>query len=115
MNNLIFERNKLMKDMISQIIEMDKKAREATEELRKAGARIDQEIAVLKEKIREKYLKTAREKIEKSKILEQKKADAALRKILSSQKKISEDMDKIYLENGKSWVSEICRRVCDAK
>ncbi|MDR1253465.1 MAG: hypothetical protein LBJ95_00380 [Oscillospiraceae bacterium] len=104
-----------MKDVISQIIEMDKKAREATEEIRKAGAEIDQEIAVLKEKIREKYFKTAREKIEKNKILEQKKADTALRKTLSSQKKVSENMDKIYLESGKRWVNEICRMVCDAK
>jgi hypothetical protein len=100
--------------MISQIIEMDKKAREATKQAKKEKVEIDNEIAFLKKKIREKHIERAREKIEKFRLAEQKKADKILNKISAGQKKIAEEMERLYLENKKNWAQEICKRVYES-
>ena len=44
-----------MKDMISKIIDMDQKARDLTDEVQKSKVDTAQEVAIMKEKIRENY------------------------------------------------------------
>jgi len=100
-----------MRDMISQIMEMDKKAREATEQVQKDKLNLEQEIILLKQRIREKYILRARKRIAKNKVTEQEQANKKINEISREQEKISQELDKLYLENSELWVQKIFNRV----
>jgi hypothetical protein len=100
-----------MKDMISQILEIDKKAREADNQVQRDKLNLEQEIVLLKQKIREKYIARARKRISRNKVIEQEQANKKLSKILEHQEKISQDLDKSYLENSELWTQKIFNRI----
>ena len=71
-----------MEDMIARIVEMDKKAREMTDEAVKNKLDYEQRIIQTKEKIKNDYLERAKQRIEVNRQSAQKKADDQLRLIM---------------------------------
>ena len=53
----------LMKDMVKEIVDMDRKAREIMDEAQQEKLDSEKEISQMREKIREDYLAKARERI----------------------------------------------------
>lgn len=102
-----------MKDMIAKIIEMDQKARDISAEAQKSKVDVAQEVAAIKEKIREDYLARARGRIKKNQKVEEKAADEEWKLISKKHKKIAEDLDKTYLEKCDKWVNTIVQRVIE--
>lgn len=100
-----------MKDMISQIIEMDKKAREITEQVQNSKLDLEQEVTALRTKIREEYLARARKRLKINQETEQKDADKKWKEIQATHLKISQRLDKTYDDNCKQWVDTIVDRV----
>ena len=100
-----------MKDMISQIVEMDKKARDVTQKAQQNRLTIEQEIAKIRERIREEHINRARKRIQTNQKQEQAAADKIFKSIQAKQKKISQKLDSIYKEHGDELVNEIVNRV----
>lgn len=102
-----------MKDMIAKIIDMDQKARDISAEAQKSKVDVAQEVAEIKEKIREDYLARARERIKKNQKIEKKAADEEWELISKKHKKIIEDLDKTYSEKRDEWINTIVKRVIE--
>ncbi len=100
-----------MEDMIAKIIDMDKKARDLTDEAQRSKISYEQEILRTKEKIKNDYLSRAKERIEINRQTAQKKADEQLKTIEQKNDTIVRKLDSCYSENGDKWVDEIVRRV----
>lgn len=102
-----------MKDMIAKIIDMDQKARDINAEAQKSKVDVAQEVAEIKEKIREDYLARARERIKKNQKIEKKVADEEWELISKKHKKIIEGLDKTYSEKCDEWINTIVKRVIE--
>lgn len=100
-----------MEDMISKIVDMDKKARDLTNEAQQSKIDYEQHIIRKKEKIKNDYLERAKERVKINRQTAQKKADEALAKIEAENAAVVEKLDKTYSENHDQWVDEIVRRV----
>lgn len=100
-----------MKDMISQIVEMDKKARDVTQKAQQNRLTIEQEIAKIRERIREEHINRARKRIQTNQKQEQAAANKVFKSIKAKQEKISKKLDNIYKEHGDELVNEIVNRV----
>ncbi|MDR1467569.1 MAG: hypothetical protein LBI55_04075 [Oscillospiraceae bacterium] len=100
-----------MKDMIGQIIEMDKKAREATELIQKDRLNLEQEILLLKQKIRDKYLERVQKRLLKNRVLEREHSKRVLAQIKITQDDTLKKLNLLYKENKNLWVEQICSRV----
>lgn len=100
-----------MKDMIAEIVNVDKKERELTEELQHSKVNVEQEISIMREKIREDYLTRARKRIELNKKTEKEAANKVWQSIKRKQTKISKTLDKVYEENCSDWVDTIVKNV----
>ncbi len=103
-----------MEDMIAKIIDMDKKARNLTDEAQKSKISYENEILKTKEKIKNDYLARAKDRIEINKQTAQKKADAQLKVIEEKNDSIIRKLDGSYSENGDKWVNDIVERVIGA-
>lgn len=100
-----------MQDLMEQIIEMDRKARQIMEAAQKEKADSEKEIQQKREQIRQKYLEEARKRIAQN---EPKERAAAQKAFEEAQKKsaiLSENLEKLYREKGDLWVDEIVARV----
>lgn len=100
-----------MEDMISKIVEMDKKARDLTAEAQKSKIDYEQQIIRTKEKIKNEYIERAVERVKINQQTAQKKADEELKLIQAKNAAIIKNLDKTYSENGDKWVDEIVSRV----
>ena len=100
-----------MEDMISKIVDMDKKARDITAEAQKSKIDYEHQIIQAKEKIKNDYLERAVERIKINQQTAQKKADEALKVIQSKNAAIIDNLEKTYSEKSDSWVDEIVSRV----
>lgn len=100
-----------MQDLIKQIVDMDKKAREITEAAQQEKEDSEKEIAATREKIRNDYLARARKRIALNKPQEQAAADAAWQEKQKKYAEISEQLDGLYGEKGDLWVRTIVTRV----
>lgn len=103
-----------MENMIAKIIEMDKKARDLTDEAQKSKISYENEILKTKEKIKNDYLARAKDRIEINKQTAQKKANARLSEIEEKNSILIKKLDSSYSENGDKWVDEIVQRVVGA-
>lgn len=94
-----------MQDLMKQIIEMDRKARQIMEAAQKEKADSEKEIQQKREQIRQKYLEEARKRIAQN---EPKERAAAQKAFEEAQKKsaiLSENLEKLYREKGISgWM-----------
>ncbi len=100
-----------MEDMISKIIEMDKKARDLTDQAQKSKVDFEKNIIEKKEQIKNDYLNRAKERIEINKHTAQKQADEQLKKIEEKNSAVIQKLDSSYKENGNKWVDQIVARV----
>ncbi len=100
-----------MENMISKIIEMDKKARDLTDEAQKSKIDFEKNILEKKEQIKNDYLNRAKERIEINKHTAQKKADEQLKAIEEKNSAVIQKLDSKYKENGDKWVDQIVARV----
>ncbi|MGN0470318.1 MAG: hypothetical protein ACI4GV_05325 [Acutalibacteraceae bacterium] len=100
-----------MEDMISKIVDMDKKARDITAEAQKSKIDYEHQIIQTKEKIKNDYLERAVERVKINQQTAQKRADEALKVIQSKNAAIIDNLEKTYSEKSDSWVDEIVSRV----
>ena len=100
-----------MEDMISKIIDMDKKARDMTNAARQSKIDHEKEIIRTKEKIKNDYLERANERIKINTQSAQKKADDQLAVIEKKNEEIIGKMNEAYKNNKDKWVDEIVSRV----
>ncbi|QEY34253.1 hypothetical protein FL966_03845 [Caproiciproducens galactitolivorans] len=100
-----------MEDLIKQIVDMDRKAREITDAAQMEKVNSEKEVAAKREQIRNEYLERARRRIA---LNEPKEREAAEKEWKEKEKKnefIFQKLDKLYTENGDKWVKEIVERV----
>src|SRR5574344_2796337 len=100
-----------MEDMISKIVDMDKKARDITAEAQKSKIDYEHQIIQTKEKIKNDYLTRAVERVKINEQTAQKKADEELALLKSTNAKIIQILDKTYSDNYDKWIGEIVNRV----
>ena len=100
-----------MEDMISKIIDMDKKARSLTDEAQKSKLDFEKDSLQKKEQSKNDYLARAKERIEINKHTAQKKADQQLEVIEKKNNAVIENLNSDYEKNGSKWVDEIVARV----
>lgn len=105
------ERSDFMDNMIKMILDMDKKAREITEEAEESKIRTLQNIPLKKDEIRNKYLQRARLRIQKNAEQERRVAEERWRTIRSEHEKILHRLDEDYQKNYEAWVDQIVNRV----
>lgn len=100
-----------MKDMISQIVEMDEKAQHITEEAQREKVRTEQELQQKREQIREAYLARARERIRLNEITERKSAKELLAAAQKRHAEASRQLDELYAQKGDEWVDTLVKNV----
>lgn len=100
-----------MKDMINRIISTDKKSREAVARTLKFKVDSIQKISDLREKKRIEHINKARQNIKIMESEEREIANMKIKAITDHYDKISSQIDKVYDENSKTWVSQIIQRV----
>ena len=100
-----------MEDMISKILDMDKKARDLTDAAVQSKVNYENEIIHTKEKIKNDYIERANERIKINTRLAQKTADEKLAALEEKNAAIIDHLDKENKENRDRWVNEIVQRV----
>lgn len=102
-----------MEDMIARIIEMDKKARDMTDEAQKDKLADEQQVILKKETLKNEYLERAKKRIEINRQSARKKADKYLSVIEERDSTVIQELDKAYEKNRDVWVDSIVARVTD--
>lgn len=103
-----------MQNLIKEIVDMDKKAREITDAAQAEKINSEKETAQKRMQIRQDYLSRARQRIKKNEPIEREAAETAWKEKAAYYKQISEKLDKTYAENIDRWVEEIVNRVIGA-
>ncbi|MBE6765886.1 MAG: hypothetical protein IJP10_03560 [Clostridia bacterium] len=100
-----------MQNMIKRIVDMDKRARELTEQakLRRAGS--VEAAEKKKEEVRQNYINLARKRIEVIERSEMRDAQEDWEKIEARHAEIADRLDRTYAEKKDEWVDELVRRV----
>lgn len=99
-----------MQDMIKRIVEMDKRARELTDEAKRLRVGSEDRIIARKEELRGNYRAKAEERVELIKKAEVRNAETELREVLAKQKQTEAQLDALYAEKGDEWVARIVAR-----
>ena len=100
-----------MKNMIEQIVEMDKKAQELTADAQRRKVESGQEVQKLREKIQSDYLELARKRLKVNKEIETQAADAAFLQVKAHYKEIENKMETQYAKKKNEWVNQLVNRV----
>ncbi len=100
-----------MQDLLKQIVEMDKKAREITDAAQREKIDSEKDVVRSREDIRKKYLEEARSHIKKNEPQERAIAEAEWLETKKRNEELSRGLDRLYSENGDKWVNEITARV----
>lgn len=100
-----------MQDMVERIVEMDKRARELTDEAKKLRVGSEDRLKAKKQELRQGYQDRANERVELIKKAEVKTAEGELKAILEKQKQVQQQLDDLYAEKGDEWVAKIVARV----
>lgn len=100
-----------MQDLIKQIVDMDKKAREITDAAQQEKINSEKEILETREKIRNDYLERARKRIAQNEPQERAAAETAWQKKQKENAEITQRLDELYKEKGDEWVHTIAARV----
>lgn len=102
-----------MQNMIREIVDMDRKAREITEAAQQEKLNSEKEVAEKREQIRTEYLTKARERIALNEPHEREAAEKVWRTVEARQNEISAKLDAQFAENGERWAAELARRVLE--
>lgn len=100
-----------MKDMVKQIVDMDRKAREITDATQLEKVNSEKEVAQKREEIRAEYLERARKRIALNEPKERAAAEAEWQTVVQKNAVLSQNLDKLYSEKGDEWVKTIVARV----
>ena len=100
-----------MQDMVERIVEMDKRARELTDEAKKLRVGSEDRLKTKKAELRRGDQKKANERVELIKKAEIKTAKVELETILEKQNQVRQRLEDLYAENGDQWVAGIVARV----
>ncbi len=103
-----------MQDLMKQIVELDRQAREITDSAQKEKVDSEKEVVRKREQIRNDYLEQARKKIAENEPKERAAAEAEWQEKNKKNLEISKKLDDLYREKGDQWVSEIVQRVLGA-
>ena len=96
-----------MQDMVERIVEMDKRARELTDEAKKLRVGSEDRIRTKKEELRQSYRDRVEERVELIKKAEAKNAESKLKVILARQNEIQRRLEELYALKGDEWVASI--------
>lgn len=97
--------------MIARIVEMDKKARDMTEQAQKNKLDYENQIIAKRESIKTDFLERAKKRIAINRDAAQRKADAALQEAETRNRAIIQKMENDYEQSGDTWVDMIVQRV----
>ena len=103
----------ILEDMIAKIVEMDKKARDMTDEAQQNKLDYEQHILRKKERIKNEYLERAKKRIAINQQSAQKKADDYMKVIEERDSAIIKELENTYAKNGDKWVESIVAGVTD--
>lgn len=100
-----------MEDLIKQIVDMDRKAREITDAAQMEKISSEKEIVERREQIRNDYLARARKRITLNEPNERAAAEAVWEEKKNKYNEISQKLDELYNKKGDEWVNAIVARV----
>ncbi len=100
-----------MQDMVKQIVDMDRKAREITDAAQLEKVQSEKDIAQRREEIRNEYLERARRRIALNEPQEREAAEKAWKVSAEKYQRLSQEMEQAYQENSARWVQELVSRV----
>jgi len=100
-----------MQDMVKQIVDMDRKAREITDAAQLEKVNSEKEVAQKRDEIRAEYLERARKRISLNEPKERVAAEVEWKTVMQKNTVLSQSMDNLYSEKGDEWVKKIIARV----
>lgn len=99
-----------MQNMIKRIVDMDKQARELTDEARARKAGSAEAIKAKKDEVRRNYLELAQRRVEAIKLAEIKDAELQWQEIEARNRETAERLAATAAEHREEWIDEIVRR-----
>lgn len=100
-----------MQDLLKQIVDMDRKAREITDAAQMEKISSEKEVVEKREQIRSEYLARARKRIATNEPQERAAAEASWEEKKKKNAGLAQELDRLYEEKGAGWVNAIVSRV----
>ncbi|MGI6260847.1 MAG: hypothetical protein ACOYJR_03300 [Acutalibacteraceae bacterium] len=99
-----------MEDMIKRIIEMDRQARQITEQAQSAKLNSTAAIEKKKQRLRDEYLAQARAQVEQNNETEQNAANRDWDQIQQRYSRRAQKLDEQFAANREKWVAQLFER-----
>ena len=103
-----------MQNMVKQIVDMDRKAREITDAAQLEKVQTEKDIVKKREEIRNEYLERARRRIALNEPVERAGAEEAGKETAEKYQELSRQLDTAGQEKSDEWVQELVSRVIGA-
>ncbi len=103
-----------MQDLMKQIVDLDRQAREITDSAQKEKVDSEKEVVKKREQLRNDYLEQARKKISENEPKERAVAETEWQEKNKKNLELSKGLDDLYREKGDQWVAEIVQKVLGA-
>lgn len=100
-----------MQNLIKEIVDMDRKAREITDAAQLEKVNSEKEVTEKREQIRAEYLERARKRIAMNEPQERAVAEEGWKKIQAKNEARAKHLDDLYREKGGEWVNILVARV----
>ncbi|WP_050698405.1 hypothetical protein [Anaeromassilibacillus senegalensis] len=100
-----------MQNLIKEIVDMDRKAREITDAAQLEKVNSEKEVTEKREQIRAEYLERARKRIAMNEPQERAIAEEGWKKIQAKNEDRAKHLDDLYREKGDEWVNTLAARV----
>ncbi|HEX2986020.1 MAG TPA: hypothetical protein VHO71_04320 [Caproiciproducens sp.] len=100
-----------MQDLLKEIVDIDRKAREITDAAQLEKINSEKEVLEKREQIRNEYLERARKRISTNEPQERAAAEAIWKEKEKHNSEIALSLDKLYQEKGDEWVKGILSKV----
>lgn len=104
-----------MKDMIKEILDADKRTRNAVESTEQLKLESSKRINVLLEKRKSEYIDKARMNIKVIKKIEESKADVKINQIREDCERTLKRIDDVYRELKKTWTDTIFNNIVESR
>ena len=103
-----------MQNMVKQIVDMDRKAREITDAAQLEKVQTEKDIVKKREDIRAEYLKRARHRIAMNEPQERAAAGEAWKVSVKKYQELAQSLDEAYANQSAQWIQELVSRVIGA-
>lgn len=100
-----------MQDIVKQIVDMDRKAREITAAVEQDRVNSEKEIAQKRVELRAEYLEKARQAIPTNESEERAAAEKEWEVVAKKHAALSQQLDELYSKKGDEWVKTIVAQV----